>query len=128
MHERVARLVTNIFNVWYAANEHQVKFENLPAPRLIFPGGSDLPMMPDYTLCVRPAGSAQPAPVVRQVSASVITRGQTGTTYLDTQPLPPADKIRMELALQHLNDPAPRRAKSLHKIMDNVPSVLTKAN
>ena len=42
----VPGLDSNIFNVWYAANEHQVKFENLPAPRLIFPGGSDLPMMP----------------------------------------------------------------------------------
>ena len=120
----VPGLDSNIFNVWHAAQKHGVGCVLGVDPALTFPDGSVLPMLSDYTLRVAPATGV----VIGQLSASVITRGQNGATHVDTKPLTSTEQVQFDLALQHLNDPAPGRAKTLHKVMDNVPPVLHKAN
>ena len=114
----------NVFNCWHSSDTagHSFLF-NSKDPKVLWSDGGVLPMLSDFTIRVIPD-----RPAVFAVSASVITRGRHGATHVDAKPLSPIAQAEFDLTLQRLNDPAPARAKNLHKVMDNVPEVLQKAN
>jgi hypothetical protein len=65
---------------------------------------------------------------MRAVGASVINRASTARST-STRPRWPRWRKRSSTSLQQqLNDPAPDRCRALHKVMDNVPDILAKAN
>lgn len=119
----VPDLDSNIFNVWHAVNCHGVHVVIDENPRLVFPDGDVFPMHDDYT--VRVVASV---PHVKSLDVSVITRGQHGATHIERRAMSETARVNFDFAQALLNDPAPARSKSLHKIMDNVPQELKKAN
>jgi hypothetical protein len=80
-------------------------------------------MLSDFTI-----RAVKYEPAVRAVGASVINRGKHGKVHIDPTEMAPLAKAQFDLALQQLNDLAPDRCRALHKVMDNVPDILAKAN
>ena len=121
----VPGMSANIWNTWYSANEHGVgAVLDAVDPRLEFADGDKFSLYGDYSVrAVVPSSVA-----VRQLDVSVITRGKHGAKHVDTKPLLEHERIEFEFAHQVLNEPAPDRAKNLHKVMDGAPPILQKSN
>ena len=119
----VPDLEYNIFNVWHAFEQHGVRSRFEDDKHIYFKDGSKVAMLWDYTLRV-----VKHTPQVMAVQASVINRGKHGKLHIDPTVMSPMAQAKFDLSLQQLNDPASDRAKSLHKVMDNVPEILGKAN
>ena len=123
----VPGLESNIFNVWNfvrlgGGRKVVLGNDDDEGPLIFFAESDVMRLQDDFTFRLMPEVAR-----VQQVSASVITRGARGATHIQTKEFSTTEQVAFDLALQHLNDPAPDRAKALKRIMDNVPTVLDKA-
>ena len=122
----VPEMKFNVFNVWHANHDHGgASFFSKDDNWIRFQDGTTLELNDDHTATI--AKQPQVAQVAK-LDTSVITRGRHGATHVDSKPLTKHEKTEFELTMQRLNDPASERAHELHKVMDNVPSVLLRAN
>ena len=86
-----------------------------------FTDGTQIPFDPDYTMSVVPTPTAT-------ANSSVITRGKDGPTHIQRRDPTPGQARELKLWADRLNGPTPATLRGLHKCVDGVPDILTRAD